>query len=150
MMPASMSFADAQAASLAGKLDGQLGAPASFGAMRIASLGHKHVLRWGAFADAIVLAVRAERWRSMTDDQRARVRSAAETAAAEAGALVREDAAIAELARSGMRSTRLTSAQRAAFRAVVAPVFHRWSGAVGADVVDAAHAALSALPEYER
>jgi TRAP-type C4-dicarboxylate transport system substrate-binding protein len=145
-----MPFAEAQAAFLAGSLDGQLGSPAAFDAMRIGSLGMKHVLRWGAFADAIVFAVRAERWAQLADDERALVRSAAQTAAAEAGALVREDDAIAALARSGVASTRLTSAQRAAFRAAVHPVVERWSGSVGIDVVDAAKAALAPLPDSER
>jgi TRAP-type C4-dicarboxylate transport system substrate-binding protein len=150
MRPAAMSFADAQAAFTSNSLDGQVGAPAAFAAMRIASFGQKHVLRWGAFADAIVFAVRRPRWDQWNDEQRAAVRSAAQTAAAEAGALLREDDAIAELARTGVTSTRLTSAQRAAFRAVVQPVIERWMSAVGADVVSAAAAALAPLPESER
>ncbi len=150
MKPAAMSFADAQAAFMASSLDGQLGAPAAFAAMRIASFGQKHVLRWGAFADAIVFAVRRRRWDLWTDEQRAAVRSAAQTAAAEAGALVREDDAIAELARTGVTSTRLTSSQRAAFRATVGPVVERWTNVVGTDVVAAATEALAPLPESER
>ncbi len=148
--PASMPFAEAQRAFGDGSLDGQLGAPPAFAAMRIASLGQKQLLRWGAFADAMVFAVRAARWREMTDEARALLRSAAQTAAAEAGALVREDDAVTELARSGVTSTRLTSAQRAAFLVAVQPVVERWSGAVGTDVVAVAKAALEPLPDFER
>jgi len=150
MRPAAMSFADAQAAFMGNSLDGQLGTPAAFAAMRIASFGQKHVLRWGAFGDAIVFAVRRPRWEQWNDGQRAAIRSAAQTAAAEAGALLREDDAIAELALTGVTSTRLTSAQRAAFRTVAQPVVERWTGAVGPDVVTAATAALASLPETER
>ena len=150
MKPNTMSFAEAQAAFTAGSLDGQVGMPPAFAAMRIAALGQKHVLRWGAFADAIVFAMRDERWRQLTDEQRTLVRSAAKTAAAEAGALVREDDAIAELARTGVTSTRLTSAQRAAFRVTVQPVVERWTNTIGLDVVTAASAALASLPDTER
>jgi TRAP-type C4-dicarboxylate transport system substrate-binding protein len=145
-----MPFAQAQAAFAAGLLDGQLGAPAALAAMRIASIGQKNVLRWGAFADAIVFAIREDAWRQLSDAQRARVRSAAETAAAESGALVREDDAIAELAKTGVTSTRLASAQRAPFRTAVQPVVDRWANTIGADVLAAAQAALAPLPETER
>lgn len=150
MRPVAMPFANAQAAFADGTLDGQLGSPPAFAATRIASLGQKQVLRWGAFGDAIVFAVCAQRWMQLSEAQRAQVRSAAQTAAAEAGALVGEDDAIAELARAGVTSTRLTSAQRAPFRNAARPAFDRWANTIGTDVVEAATAALASLPDVER
>jgi TRAP-type C4-dicarboxylate transport system substrate-binding protein len=145
-----MSFAEAQNAFLSGTLDAQLASPASLAAMRIAAVGRKHVLRWGAFGDAIVFAVRAQLWTQLDPDQRALVRSAAQTAAAESRGPEREDEAIAELAQSGVASTRLASAQRAPFRDAAQPVVERWTGAIGADVVAAARAALAALPDSDK
>jgi TRAP-type C4-dicarboxylate transport system substrate-binding protein len=150
MRASAMPFAEAQNAFLAGSLDGQLAPPASLAAMRVASVGCKQVLRWGAFGDAIVFAVRAGRWAQLTEDQRALVRSGAQTAAAESRGPEREDDAIAELAQTGVASTRLTSAQRAPFRTVVEPVIERWTSAIGAEVLAAAQAALAMLPDSDK
>jgi TRAP-type C4-dicarboxylate transport system substrate-binding protein len=139
--PASMSLADAQAAFAARSLDGQEGPASTLAAARSAASGLKVVTRWGAFADAMVFAVRQSVWSRWTDAQRTAAQAAAVAAIAEAGALAREDAAFAELGRQGADVVRPTATQRAAWRAKVEPVWAKWTGPIGADLVAAAQAA---------
>ena len=139
--PASMPLADAQAAFAARSLDGQEGPASTLAAARVAASGLKVVTRWGAFADVMLFAVRQALWLRWSDAQRAAARAAADAAIAEAGALAREDAAFAELRRQGVDIVRPTAAQRAAWRAAVEPVWMKWTGPLGTDLVAAAQAA---------
>ena len=52
--------------------------------------------------------------------------------------LAREEAALADLTKQGVTIVRLTAAQRAAFRTAMQPVYARWTGLVGADLLAAA------------
>ncbi len=92
----------------------------------------------------MVFAVRKASWDAWPEESRTLVRSAAEQAAREADALAREDAALAQLTKEGVTIVRLSPTQRAALRAVAQPAIATWSAAVGADLVDAAQAAVSA------
>jgi len=139
-----MGFALAQAAFVAGTLDGQEALPSTLAATRIGATGQKFVTRWGAFADVMVFAVRRPVWDAWSDDQRAFVRAAAVDAARDAGALAREEAAFGELTRQGVTIVKLTPAQRAAFRAAAQPVWDRWTSAIGADLVKGAEAVAAA------
>jgi len=139
--PASMPLADAQAAFAARSLDGQEGPASTLAAARVAASGLKVVTRWGAFTDVMLFAVRQALWSRWSDAQRAAARAAADAAIAEAGALAREDAAFAELRRQGVDIVRPTAAQRAAWRAAVEPVWMKWTGPLGTDLVAAAQAA---------
>lgn len=141
--PAAMAFAEAQAAFVAGTLDGQEAAPSTLAATRIAAVGQKYVTRWGAFSDVMVFAVRRASWDGWNDAQRTMVRSTASEAAREAAALAREEAAMAELTKQGVTIVRLTAAQRAAFRAAVQPVWDKWTGPIGVDLVRAAENAVT-------
>jgi len=144
--PEAMDFAQAQAAFAAGALDGQDAAPSTLAATRAAASGQKFVARWGAYADQMVFAVRRATWEAWTDAQRARVRAAAADAAREAAAPSREDVALADLTRQGVTIVQLTAAQRAALRAAVQPVWVKWTGAIGVDLVRAAEAAATPPP----
>jgi len=148
--PVAMSFADAEAAFVSGKLDGQDGRAAAFAATRIIAFGQKRVTRWGAFGDAMIFVVRKAVWESWTDPERATVRDAARRAAEESGAATRDEAALDELARSGVDVVRLSAAGRQAFRAATQAVFDRYAAKVGSDVVDAARDALASVPATER
>ena len=138
-----MSLADAQAAFAAGTLDGQEGPASTLAATRITASGQRFVTRWGAFGDVMIFAVRKVQWDYWTEEQRASARSTAVESAREAGALAREDAAIAELTKQGVTMVRLAPPQRAAFRATVAPVWTKWTGTIGAVLVRAAEAAVA-------
>ena len=141
--PESLDFAQAQAAFAAGALDGQDAPPSTLAAARAAASGQKFVTRWGAFADQMVFAVRRATWDAWPEALRAQVRAAAVDAAREAAAASREDVALADLTRQGVTIVQLTSAQRAVLRAAVQPVWTKWTGTIGADLVRAAEAAAA-------
>jgi TRAP-type C4-dicarboxylate transport system substrate-binding protein len=142
-IPLAMGSADAQAAFLGGTLDGQEAAPSTLAATRIAAIGQKYVTRWGAFADVMVFAVRRATWDAWNEAQRTVVRSAATEAARDAAALAREEAALAELTKQGVTIVRLSAPQRAAFSKAVQPVWDKWTGPIGAELVRAAQAAVA-------
>ncbi|MCC6194114.1 MAG: TRAP transporter substrate-binding protein DctP, partial [Burkholderiales bacterium] len=138
-----MNLADAQAALAAGTLDGQEAAASTLAATRIAASGQRYVTRWGAFADVMVFAVRRAVWDGWSADQRAAAQAAATQAARDAGALAREDAALAELTRQGVTLVRLSTPQRAVFRTAVAPVWAKWTDVIGVELVRAAQSAVA-------
>jgi TRAP-type C4-dicarboxylate transport system substrate-binding protein len=141
--PMAMGFADAQAAFMAGTLDGQEATPSTLAATRIAAVGQKFATRWGGFSDVMVFAVRRTLWDAWNDAQRAVVRNAANETAREATALAREETALAELTKQGVTIVRLSPTQRAAFRAAVQPVWDKWTGPIGVDLVRAAENAVT-------
>jgi TRAP-type C4-dicarboxylate transport system substrate-binding protein len=140
--PASMPLAEAQALFAARSLDGQEGPASTLAATRVAASGLRFVTRWGAFADAMVFAVREPVWSRWSDAQRAGARAAASEAARDAAAPAREEAAFADLVKQGVNVVRPTASQRASFRAAVETVWSKWSGSIGADLMAAAQAAV--------
>ena len=142
--PQSMGFADAQAAFARGTLDGQEAMPTVLAATRIDAAGQKHVADWRAVADVMVFAVRNELWQRWPDATRATVRAAAGEAIRAAAALAREEAALKQLAQSGIAVVRTTAAGHAAFRAATRTADARWREAIGADIVALAEQALGA------
>jgi len=142
--PQALDFAAAQSAYQAGTLDGQDALPSALVAQRIAAVGQRTVTRWGAFADAMIFAVRRSVWDGWTDAQRRDVRAAAVLAAREAQGVSREDAAVAELVKQGITVVTLSPVQRAALRAAVQNVWVKWTPAIGPELVAAAEAAVGA------
>ena len=143
-LPQAMSYADAQAAFASGRLDGQDAMPTALAASQIYAYGQRFALRWGAFADVMVFAVRKATWDAWPEDRRALVRAAAEQAARETNAPAREEMALAELTKQGVTIVRPSAAQRAALRTSAAPAIAVWRAAVGEDLVAAAEAAVAA------
>ena len=139
-----MSLPNAQAAFAAGTLDGQEAPATTLAATRVGASGQRFVTRWGAFSDAMVFAVRGAVWAKWSAAQQGAARAAAQEAARDAAALSREDAALAELGKQGVTVVRLTSAQRAAFRAAAEPVWAKWTAPIGAELVAAARNAAAA------
>jgi len=141
-----MGYADAQAAFAAGTLDAQDGTSATFAATRLHAVGLRRVVLWEAIAEAAVFAVNRERWESWTDTDRALVRDSAQESARELAELVRQenDAALAELRKSGMTIVRLTRAERAVFAAATKSAYDRWAAVAGEELVRAAEAAVQA------
>lgn len=138
-----MSAVDAQAAFASGALDGQEGPATTLAATRITALGQRYVLRWGGQADAMVFAVRRAVWNGWDERLRERARAAAVDAGREAAALAREDDALAALVKQGVTIVKPAPAQRAAFRTAAQPVWTKWTSALGADLVQAAEAAVA-------
>jgi TRAP-type C4-dicarboxylate transport system substrate-binding protein len=147
--PKTLSFAEAQAAFKAGKLDAQEGTVATFAAARFDALGARHVLMWGAIGEVAVFAVNRAFWHRLSDADQAIVKEAANEAAAELPALVsgENDTALAELAKRGVAVTRLTASGRAAFSFATRSVYDKWAALAGADLVRAAEAAVAAVPQ---
>ena len=143
-LPQSMSFAQAQAALVAGTLDGQDTMPTTLVATRASASGLKFVTRWGAFADVMVFAVRKASWDAWPEDRRVLVRSAAERSAREANALAREDAALAQLTKEGVTIVRLSPAQRAVMSEASKSAIAAWTVGAGTELVSAARASVSA------
>jgi TRAP-type transport system periplasmic protein len=143
-LPQSMSFTLAQAALVAGTLDGQDAMPTTLVATRAYASGQKFVTRWGAVADVMVFGVRRAAWNAWPEERRVLVRAAAQKAALEANALAQEDAALAQLTKAGVTIVRLSPAQRAALRDAAQPAIDSWTAAVGADLVSAARATVAA------
>jgi TRAP-type C4-dicarboxylate transport system substrate-binding protein len=140
-----MAAAEARAALAQGGLDGQETSIPAYAASRLDTAGLTHLLLWDARADVLVFAVNRKRWDGWNESDRALVRQAAQDAARDAAAVARRagDAdALAVLARQGVKVTRLTPAGKDAFRAAAQPVFERWAGAVGWDLVRAADPAI--------
>ena len=144
--PRAMAFADAETAFRAGTLNAQEGTPAPFAAARLDALGVRHVLLWGAVAEAAVFAVNRTVWDGFSDEQRGFVSDAAQQAARELPALVQaeNDAALADLRKRGIVVTRLTATGQGAFAAAARGVYDKWAAVAGEDLVRAAEAAVKA------
>ena len=139
-----MSFAQAQDALAAGAIDAQDGLATSFVAARLPATGYKQLLRWGAFGDAMVFAVRRGAWDGFTDAQRRTALETARKVAAEANAPLREDEAAQVLVSLGMGETRLTRAGHEAFAKAAANAREARAAAIGADLVAAAERVVAA------
>ncbi len=141
--PQSMNFVQAQAALLAGTLDGQDAMATTLVATRAQASGQKFVTRWGAFSDVMVFAVRQVTWNGWSEERRALIRNAALQAAREANASAREEAALAQLTKDGVTIVRLSTTQRAALRDAAQPAIEAWINFVGAELAEAARAAVA-------
>jgi TRAP-type C4-dicarboxylate transport system substrate-binding protein len=147
--PAAMTFADAQAALKAGRLDAQEGTLATITAARFDALGIRHVVMWGAVAEVAVFAVNRQFWGRLSETDRRIVGDAAKEVAAELPALVvtENENALAELRKRGLSVTRLTGSGRAAFGFATRSAYDKWATVAGADLVRAAEAAIAATPQ---
>ena len=147
--PEAMSFIQAQDALAAGRLDGQDGMATSFVAARFPETGYRQLLRWGAFGDAMVFAVRRPVWNAWSSAQRKTALDTARAIASSATAAAREEAAEAALVAQGMGEVRLTRAGHAAFAAAAASVRAARGQAIGADLVAAAERAVAEAREAQ-
>jgi TRAP-type C4-dicarboxylate transport system substrate-binding protein len=141
-----MGFAQAQAALASGALDGVEGLPTALASARSAVAGQRHLLLWGAVADAMVFAVRKPLWSSLSADQQEQLRRSAAQAIAETGARARQEAAVRMLSQNGIAVVRVTAAGHEAFRGATAEMRARWRGAIGEEIVTLAERAVSARP----
>jgi TRAP-type C4-dicarboxylate transport system substrate-binding protein len=141
--PEAMSFAQAQEALAAGRLEGQDGMATGFVAARAPATGFRQLLRWGAFGDAMLFAVRRAVWDGWTDAQRRVALDAARKVAAAANAPAREAEAEQVLVALGMGDTRLTRAGHQAFATAAAATRAARTAAVGADLVAIAERAVA-------
>ena len=146
--PTTLSFAESQTAMKSGALDAQDGTPAAFAAARLDAVGVRHVVVWGAVAEAAVFAVNRRVWEGWDEADRALVRTAAQEAARElvVRTVQENEAALVELRNRGMTVTLMTPAGHAAFAAAARDVYDKWAALAGADLVRAAEAAVRSAP----
>jgi TRAP-type C4-dicarboxylate transport system substrate-binding protein len=146
--PLAMSVANARAALENGQLDGQETSVPAFSASRLYAGPLTHLLLWHAHADVLIFAVNRSVWDAWSETDRKLVRDAAAEASKQALAmgerLVGEDA-LAKLGAQGAVLNRLTPAGREAFREAARAVYDRWRPIIGAELVEAAEAQLSAV-----
>ncbi|HEY2863782.1 MAG TPA: TRAP transporter substrate-binding protein DctP [Casimicrobiaceae bacterium] len=146
-VPVAMTGVDARRAALAGALDAEETTIDAFRASRAATAGFTHLQLWGAHADALVFAVNPGTWSALSVADRELVRQAARDAAMAAVALrlrLSGDASLGQAGRQGAVVTRLTAAGKDAFRQAARPVYDKWAGLIGSDLVHRAEATISA------
>jgi len=145
-----MSWADAQPAFASGAVDGQENPMSIFTAAKLHNVGQKNVTMWGYVADPLVFVVNKEIWNSWTPADREAVRQAAIEAGKEEIAIARKGLAepgqplLKDIAGLGVNIVQLSPAERDAFVKATRPIYTKWKGQIGADLVNMAEKAIAA------
>ena len=148
--PTQMSWADAQPALASGAVDGQENPMSIFTAAKLHTVGQKYLTMWGYIADPLVFVVNKDVWNSWTPADRELVRQAAVEAGQEQIAIARKGLVepgqplLKDIAGLGVQITQLTPAEREAFVKATRPVYDKWKGQIGADLVGMAEKAVAA------
>ncbi|MEG1770205.1 MAG: DctP family TRAP transporter solute-binding subunit [Comamonas sp.] len=148
--PTQMSWADAQPALASGAVDGQENPLFMFTVLKMHTVGQKYVTTWGYMADPLVFVVNKDIWASWTPADQAIVRQAAldagkqEIAIARKGLVEADKPVLKEIAGMGVTVTQLSPAERDAFVKTTRPVYDKWKGQIGNDLVGKAEKAIAA------
>ena len=148
--PTQMSWADAQPAFASGAVDGQENPMSIFTAAKLHNVGQKNVTMWGYVADPLVFVVNKDIWNSWTPADREAVRQAAIEAGKEEIAIARKGLAepgqplLKDIAGLGVNIVQLSPAERDAFVKATRPIYTKWKGQIGADLVNMAEKAIAA------
>lgn len=147
--PVQMSFADLQPALSTGAVDGQDNPINLFLAFRMDTLAQRHLTIWNYVADAGIFLLSKSVWDSFSPADREIVQACAREAAEEQIAAGRrglgaggDRSSLDELARRNVTVTTLSDEEKAAFARAARPVFDKWAGTVGSDLVRRAEAAI--------
>ncbi|WP_019702837.1 DctP family TRAP transporter solute-binding subunit [Paracidovorax oryzae] len=147
--PTQMSWADAQPAMASGAVDGQENPVSVYMAAKLYTVAQKYVTMWGYMNDPLIFVVNKDIWNSWTPADREIVRQAAidagkeEIAIARKGMVDADKPLLKEIAGHGVTVTQLTPEERQAFVQATRPVFEKWKGQIGADLVNAAEKAVA-------
>ncbi|MGB3067133.1 MAG: DctP family TRAP transporter solute-binding subunit [Ottowia sp.] len=147
--PTQMSWADAQPALASGAVDGQENPMSIFTASKLQTVGQKYLTMWGYVADPLIFVVNKEVWNSWTPADREAVRQAALEAGKEQIALARKGMVepgqplLKEVEATGVTVTHLSPAEREAFVKATRPIYTKWKGQIGADLVNTAEKAIA-------
>ena len=148
--PTQMSWADAQPAFASGAVDGQENPISVYQAAKLHTVAQKHITMWGYVNDPLIFVVNKEIWNSWTPADREAVRQAAIEAGKEEIAIARKGMVeegkplLKDIAANGVTITQLSAAERDAFVQTTRPVYAKWKGQIGADLVNAAEKAIAA------
>ena len=146
--PINMNWGEAQQAFQQGTVDGQENPVVSVIIPFKLWTSQKYLTAWHYAIDPVIVAVSKLTWDGLTPADRDIVRKTAVEVAAweKAGArkgLEDSTAAYDELRKNGMDVVTLTPADLAGFRAKTRPVYDKWVGEVGADLVKSAEAIIA-------
>ncbi|AVS82456.1 C4-dicarboxylate ABC transporter [Paracidovorax avenae] len=147
--PTQMSWADAQPAMASGAVDGQENPVSVYMAAKLYTVAQKYVTIWGYMNDPLIFVVNKDIWNSWTPADREIVRQAAidagkeEITIARKGMVEADKPLLKEIAGHGVTVTQLTPEERQAFVQATRPVFEKWKGQIGADLVNAAEKAVA-------
>lgn len=148
--PTQMSWADAQPAMASGAVDGQENPVSVYMAAKLQTVAQKHMTMWGYINDPLIFVVNKDIWNSWTPADREIVKQAAidagkeEIAIARKGMVEADKPLLKELAGLGVTVTQLSPAEREAFVKATRPVYEKWKGPVGTNLVDMAEKAIAA------
>ena len=148
--PTQMSWADAPPAFASGAVDGQENPIAVYQAAKLHTVAQKHITMWGYVNDPLVFVVNKDIWASWTPADREIVKQAAidagkeEIAIARKGMVEADKPLLKEIAANGVTVTQLSAAERDAFVKATRPVYEKWKGQIGADLVGSAEKAIAA------
>jgi tripartite ATP-independent transporter DctP family solute receptor len=148
--PTQMSWADAQPAFASGAVDGQENPMSIFTAAKLHTVGQKFVTMWGYVADPLIFVVNKEVWESWTPADREIVRQAAIDAGRQEIAIARKgldepgQPLLKDIEALGVKVTRLTPEERAAFIKATRPVYEQWKKQIGAELVTKAEQSIAA------
>lgn len=147
--PTQMSWADAQPAMASGAVDGQENPLTIFTAAKLHNVAQKHLTMWGYMNDPLIFVVNKDVWNSWTPADREAVRQAAieagkeEIAIARKGVVEADKPLLKQIEGLGVTVTQLSPAEREAFVKATRPVYDKWKGQIGADLVGAAEKAIA-------
>ncbi|WP_376097270.1 TRAP transporter substrate-binding protein DctP [Roseomonas sp. CCTCC AB2023176] len=149
--PVQMSFADLQPALSTGAVDGQENPINLFLGFRMDSLAQKHLTIWNYCADAGIVTIGRQVMSTFEPrDREIVVESAREAARAGIaaarkglGVVDADRSSLEELGRRGVEVVDLSPAEKRAFAQATRPVFDKWAGTVGAELVRKAESAIS-------
>ncbi|QNP57921.1 DctP family TRAP transporter solute-binding subunit [Paenacidovorax monticola] len=148
--PTQMSWADAQPAMASGAVDGQENPVSVYMAAKLHTVAQKHITMWGYMNDPLIFVVNKDIWNSWTPADREAVKQAAIDAGKEQIAIARKGMVEADkpllkdINANGVTVTQLSPTEREAFVKATRPVFDKWKGQIGADLVGQAEKAIAA------
>ena len=148
--PTQMSWADAQPALATGAVDGQENPMAIYTAAKLHTMAQKYVTMWGYVSDPLIFVANKDIWASWTPADQAIVKQAAMDAGKQEIAIARKGLAEAdrpllkEIASHGVTVTQLSPQEREAFVKATRPVYEKWKGQIGTNLVNAAEKSIEA------
>lgn len=140
--PTQMSWADAQPALASGAVDGQENPLSIFVAAKMQNLDQKYITRWNYMNDPLVFVVNKGVWASWSEADQKIVRQAAIDAGKQQIEIARKPL-VETIEGLGVGVTELTDEQTQAFVQATMPVYNKWKGRIGAELVDQAEAAVA-------
>ncbi|MFA5183054.1 MAG: DctP family TRAP transporter solute-binding subunit [Syntrophales bacterium] len=148
--PVAMNWGEALSALQAGTVDGQENPVASIAIPYRLWEANKYITCWHYVIDPLIFAASKETWNALERVDREIISKAAREAAnwqknAAREGLTGSAASLDTLRKNGMEITFLTPAQFQAFKVKTKPVYDKWAGDIGIDLVRAAERAVQSV-----